>query len=68
MTPSVLRTTFADGNPPLWHAVEHIIVIMLVISRHPPALVAVVGGLRIWQKFQSLPAENRCSNHDEIVR
>ena len=69
-TPSVLRLVDANGKPPLWQALEHhddIEVIQLLISRHPEALVSVVGGLCIVHFFDGLPAENCLSNHDEII-
>ena len=66
-TPDFLRIADADDKTPLWLAIEHHgdeEVIKLLISRHPPALVAVVGGEDIWEWFQSLmPAENRFSDY-----
>ena len=68
-TPSVLRIKDADGERSLHWALEHHDdpeVIKLVISRLPPALVTVVGDVRIWEFFKDLPAENRSSNDVEI--
>jgi len=70
-TPSALRIKDADGKPPLWLALEHHndpAVIALIICRHPSALVSVVGGEVIWLWFMRLlPADNRFSNHDDIL-
>jgi len=68
-TPSVLCIADADGKRALHWAVKHHNdpeVIALVISRHPPALVAVVGGEHVVTFFRDLPVENRFSNHDEV--
>ena len=68
-TPSVLCIADVDGKRALHWALEHHDdpeVIKLVISRLPPALVTVVGDVRIWEFFKDLPAENRSSNDVEI--
>jgi len=70
-TPNVLRIADADGKRALCWALEHHNdpeVIMLVISRDPEALVSVVGGVRVWEWFNSMSAENRFSNHADIHR
>jgi len=67
-TPSVLRIADADGKRVLHWAVElqdDPEVVKLVISRDPEVVVSLVGDERVWQWFDSQPAEN-FSSHDEI--
>jgi len=70
-TPSVLRTTDADGKRALHWALalqEDREVIKLVISLDPTALVSVVGSDGVYPFFRRLPIEKRFSNRDEVSR
>ena len=64
-TESLLR----DGKRALPWALEHHNdpeVIKLLIRRHPLVLASVMRGEPVWEWFDSVPPEDRFSNHDEI--
>ena len=70
-TPSVLCITDADGKRALNWALklqDDPKVIKLLISFDPQALVSVVCGVCVWVWFNSMPAENRFGNHNEVYR
>jgi len=70
-TPSVLRIADSDDKRALHWALElheDPEVMELLVSSDPTALLAVLGGKAIWSWFENyLHAENRFSNHDEIL-